>query len=93
MSQASSWRRARKTRLLAVAQVGDEAVAEDAVHPSGEVGAGDEAVLRRKGVANGILHEVFGGGAVAGERKGLDAELGHDCDDELVERRTFIDRD
>jgi len=46
---------------------------------------GDEARLGAERVAHGVLHQVLGGRAVAGQRQRLDAQLGQDRDDLIVE--------
>ena len=66
-------------------RVGNEAVAQDAVHPGGEVGAGGEAVLRRQRIRHRVLHQILGGGAVAGQRQRLHPSLGRQGDQLLVE--------
>src|SRR4051812_37793028 len=61
--------------LTALPQAADEAIAQDTVHPSAEVGTWREAVLRGERVHRRVLHEIICRSPVARQRKRLDAQL------------------
>src|SRR5260370_1374730 len=56
----------------------EEGVAEDAEDPGLEVGAGLEGVEGAEGLGEGLLHEVFGFGLIAGEPEGVIVERGEE---------------
>jgi hypothetical protein len=70
-----------------LAQIGDETVAQDAVHPCGEVAAENEALLGGKGIADGVLHQILGGDTIARQGKGLHPQLRQNGDHLVVKSR------
>ena len=64
---------------------GEEGVAEDAEDPGLEVGVGLKRVEGAKGFGEGLLHEVFGFGWIAGEPVGVVVERGEERERKLLE--------
>ena len=64
---------------------GEEGVAEDAEDPGLEVGAGLKGVEGAESFGEGLLHEVFGFGLIAGEPEGVVVERGEERERELLE--------
>ena len=64
---------------------GKEGVAKDAEDPGLEVGAGLEGVEGAEGFGEGLLHEVFGLGLIAGEPEGVIVERGEEWERKLFE--------
>ena len=70
---------------------GEEGVAEDAEDPCLEVGAGLEGVEGAEGFGEGLLHEIFGFGWIAGEPVRVIVERGEEWERELLEGCAAVD--
>ena len=71
---------------------GEKGVAEDAEDPGLEVGVGLEGVEGAEGFGEGLLHEIFGFGLIAGEPVGVIVERGEEGERKLFEGCAAVDR-
>ena len=70
---------------------GEEGVAEDAEDPGLEVGVRLEGVEGAEGFGEGLLHEIFGFGWIAGEPVRVIVERGEEWERELLEGCAAVD--